>query len=86
MVTRTVRLDPDSEQALAELVRETGLSISGVLKEGLLALRARRSGESSSTAWDLYRELDLGPGGYASVPSSQAKQGVRNAILRKLNR
>jgi hypothetical protein len=86
MVMRTVRLDQDSEQALAELVRETGLSISGVLKEGLLALRARRSGESSATAWDLYRELDLGPGGYASVPSTEVKQGVRDALRRKLNR
>ena len=31
--------------------------------------------------FDIYKQLDLGEGGYARVPSSQAKAGIK-AILR----
>jgi hypothetical protein len=53
-----VRLDEDSEQILGQLGEETGMSISAVLKEGLLALRSRlaelplfdpRTGSTSSS-------------------------------------
>ena len=35
---------------------------------------------------DIYEELDLGEGGYAVAPSTEARSGVREAIRRKLSR
>jgi tetratricopeptide (TPR) repeat protein len=36
--------------------------------------------------YDIYAELDLGPGGYATAPSTDIRHGVREAIKRKLGR
>jgi hypothetical protein len=35
---------------------------------------------------DLYRRLDLGPGGYANVPSTETRRGVAAALHKKLKR
>ena len=86
MAVRTVRLDDDSEKILRRLVDETGMSISAVLKEGLLALQDRVSSSPRRTAYEIYAELDLGPGGYAIAPSTESRNGVREAIRRKLAR
>ncbi|HYN21525.1 MAG TPA: hypothetical protein VE078_11235 [Thermoanaerobaculia bacterium] len=86
MAIRTVRLDDASERILKELTEETGMSISAVLKEGLLVLRARGAESSRRTAYEIYEKLDLGPGGYATAPSTETRRGVREAIRRKLSR
>ena len=86
MAVRTVRLDDDSEEILRLLAEETGLSISGVLKEGLQALRERLRETPRKSAYDIYQELDLGPGGYARVPSTESRRGVKEAIRSKLGR
>ncbi len=86
MAVRTVRLDEDSEKILRQLVEESGESISTVLKQGLLALQDRSSGASRSTAYEIYEELDLGPGEYAVAPSTESRRGVQEAIRRKLAR
>lgn len=87
MALRTVRLDDDDEKILKELIMETGKSITGVLKEGLLALRDRTTPMAPRrTAWEIYEELDLGPGGYAIAPSTEVRRGVQEAIRRKLGR
>src|SRR5947199_5200871 len=39
MAIRTVRLDPESERALAEIQHATGTSVSGALKRGLIVAR-----------------------------------------------
>lgn len=83
MASRTVRLDDDTEKVLAQLVKRTGLSISAVFKEGILALRDRTATKPKPRAYDIYRELDLGPGGYASAPSTETRSGAREAIRRK---
>jgi len=86
MSVRTVRLDEESELLLQRLVQTTGLSISALLKQGLHALAesARRNG--SQTPYEIYSQLDLGPGGYAVAPSTETRRGVREAIRRKLGR
>lgn len=38
------------------------------------------------TPYEIYEELDLGPGGYAVAPSTEIRRGVQEAIRRKLNR
>ena len=80
MAIRTVRLDPESERALAEIRRATGMSVSGALKRGLVAARdALRA--ATALPFEVYRKIELGPGGYARAPARRAKQALR-ALLR----
>ena len=59
-----------------------GLSVSAVLKQGLLALRDQRMA-GSPNAYEIYRELDLGPGGYARAPSTATRRGVTEELRRR---
>ena len=86
MGTKSVRLDDEAEQALEQIVQATGLSVSGALKQGLLALRSRLEQQTTHTPYEIYAKLDLGPGGYAIAPSTEVRRGVREAIRRKLGR
>jgi hypothetical protein len=86
MAVRTVRLDDDTEKILEQLVEGTGMSISTLLKQGLQALKDQLSPQPQRTAYEIYKELDLGPGGYAVAPSTETKRGVQEAIRRKLKR
>lgn len=86
MGLRTVRLDEDTEKVLEQIVKGTGLSISAVFKEGLLALRDRLSAQPRRSPYDIYEELDLGPGGYAIAPSTETRRAVQEALRRKLRR
>jgi hypothetical protein len=86
MGLRTVRLDEDAEKALAEVVAVTGLSVSAAMKKGLLGLREAAVRDVQRTPYDIYKELDLGPGGHAIAPATQARRAVRAAIRRKLRR
>lgn len=85
MATRTVRLDEESERALREVRRATGLSVSGVLKRGLLAARQAVLAEGAAAPYEIYSAIDLGPGGEARATARRAKQGLR-AILRSKHR
>lgn len=86
MSTRTVRLDEEAESVLEEVVQTTGWSVSTTLKKGLFALREETARTIQRTPYDIYRELDLGPGGYAIAPASETRRGVREAIKKKLKR
>ena len=86
MAMRTVRLDREAEEALAEVREATGLPISEALKRGLRALRENVRQEVKRSPYDIYTELDLGAGGYAIRPSTQSRAGVRQALAKKLGR
>ena len=86
MATRTVRLDEEAEKALQEVQAATGLPISEALKRGLRSLQEQVRLEAARTPYDVYKELDLGPGRYAIAPSTATRRGVREAIRRKLGR
>jgi hypothetical protein len=86
MGTRTVRLDDEAEKTLERLRNVTGLSISEVLKRGLSAFEAQAMGQVERKPYDVYRELDLGEGGYATAPAREAKTAVVDAIRRKHKR
>ena len=86
MATRTVRLDADAEKMLQEVRDATGLPISEALKHGLHALQDRVKNEARRPAYDVYRNLDLGPGGYAIAPSTRSRRGVGLALRRKHRR
>ena len=86
MATRTVRLDDEAEAALQQIREATGLPISEALKRGLRSLQERVRDEATRTPYEVYRQLDLGSGGYAIAPSTQTRRGVAQAIRRKLKR
>jgi hypothetical protein len=83
MSTRTVRLDEEAEETLERLRNLTGLSISEVLKRGLSAFESEAVSHVQRTPYEIYQELDLGEGGYAIAPATEAKRAVKDAIRRK---
>jgi hypothetical protein len=84
MATRTVRFDEEAEKTLAQIRKTTGLSISAVLKQGLLAYQEKITHTTAATPYEIYQALDLGPGGYALAPSTETRQGMRMALAKKL--
>ena len=83
MGIRTVRLDDDAEAVLAELRRRTGLSISDVFKRGLQAYAETSRDAGIEAPYEVYRKLDLGPGGYAVAPAREAKAHIAGAVAAK---
>ena len=83
MGTKTIRLDDETEQILQQIIRSTGLSISGALRKGLFVLHREIDQHANRAPYDVYRKLDLGPCGYAIAPSTQTRQGVRKALQKK---
>jgi len=86
MAIRTVRLDEETEATLREIREATGLPISEALKQGLRSLKQQVREESRQRPYALYEQLDLGPGGYASAPSTQTRRGVTAALRKKLRK
>jgi hypothetical protein len=86
MGVRTVRLDDETEKVLRDVVRRTGWSVLTTLKRGLMVLRDQVTEQARVTLFDLYRKLDLGPGGYALAPSTETRRGVVAALRRKSRR
>ncbi len=85
MGTRSVRLDEETERALGTLTSATGASVSEILKRGVLSLRDATVSTSPRGAWHVYRELDLGPGGYAVAPARESRRAI-GALLRARHR
>ena len=86
MAIRTVRLDDEAEATLRQIREATGLPISEALKQGLRALNQQVRDASGQHPYDLYERLDLGPGGYAGVPSTETRRGVAIALRKKLRK
>jgi hypothetical protein len=60
--------------------------VSEALKRGLHSLREVVRRDAGRTPYDVYQELDLGPGGYARAASTDVRRGVREALEKKLRR
>jgi hypothetical protein len=86
MATRTVRFDEETEKVLEEVRAATGWPISEILKRGLAALRDVLRRKPTQLPYDIYRELDLGPGGYAVGASDNSRATVRATLERKHSR
>ncbi|MEW5984856.1 MAG: hypothetical protein AB1806_21085 [Acidobacteriota bacterium] len=86
MATRTVRLDEEAEAALLRIRKATGLPISEALKRGLHAFQESVGRETRETPYDVYRQLDLGAGGWAIAPATDSRRAVAGAIRRKHGR
>ena len=86
MSIRTVRLDDDAEATLAALQKQTGLSISNVLKRGLETFAMEAREKAVTKPYEAYSRIDLGPGGETVGPATSAKEQVVKAIRKKYNR
>ncbi len=86
MGTRTVRLDDEAEQTLDRIRTLTGLSISEVLKHGLSAYETEVLEQAPRKPYEIFRQLDLGTGGYAVAPARDAKSAITEVIRRKHSR
>ena len=86
MSIRTVRLDEETERVLREIQAATGMPISAALKRGLRAVRDEVVRQHGETAYAVYRQLDLGPGGYARGASIDTRTAARQAIAARLRR
>ena len=86
MSIKTVRMDDDDEKLLERVKRATGWSASEVIKRGLRSLDRQLREQPSKRAFDVYKALDLGPGGYASGPASDSRKVAREAIRRRAGR
>lgn len=86
MATRTVRLDAEEEKVLEEIVHKTRLPVSDVLRRGLRALERETLETAPRSPFEIYQQLDLGPGGYANRPATESSRGAREAISRKHRR
>jgi hypothetical protein len=86
MSIRTIRLDDSTERLLSKIRETTGLSISAALKEGLKVFQGKLEETKNASPFEIYRSLNLGPGGYARTSSSETKKAVKEAIRRKLHR
>lgn len=86
MSTRTVRLDDESENMLAEVRRATGLSVSAALKQGLATMREAIAQKAAAFPYSIYQTIDLGPGGYAECSARDAKSAIRGVLQRRSRR
>jgi predicted DNA-binding protein len=86
MGIRTVRLDDETEKVLKQVTQKTGWSVSAALKRGLLVLRDEVTRRATRLPFEVYRRLDLGPGGYAIGPSTETRRGMQDALRRKRRR
>lgn len=84
MGMRTVWLDDDAEATLATLRKQTGLSISNVLKRGLNVLAKEMRGKSAEKPYEVFRRLELASEEHAA--GSTAKARVVDAIKNKYGR
>ena len=76
-----------TKQVLEEVRAATGLAVSDVLKAGLRSLQERlRAGETARPPYEIYRELDLGAGGYAIAPATDVRSAVRRRLKAKHGR
>lgn len=83
MRIRTVRLDIESERALEEVRRVTGLTTSAVLKRGIAAMRDAVRARTEADPWQVYSRIDLGPGGTSRGRAREAKRAVREVLRRR---
>ena len=80
MATRSVRLDEEAESALADIIGRTALSISEVIKNGLMEYRESSLCQTTKRPSDFFKSFDLGEGGYSISPAREVKQAVKHKL------
>ena len=83
MGTRSVRLDDEAERALEAIVKQTGLSISDAIKQGLIKYREIALAKAKPRPADFFTNYDLGPGGYAPGPARDSGRLVKDKLRKR---
>jgi hypothetical protein len=85
MGTRSVRLDEQTEALLEALTSATGMSVSEVMKEGVVALASAHANDVSARPYDVFAQITVGRA--PPLPSrSRHKRAVSRSVARKLGR
>lgn len=80
MGTRTIQLSQDAEAQLTALQEITGGSVSEIVSRGLDMYAASITDVAPERPYDIYRRMDLGPGGYAVGSAAQSDDVVAEVI------
>jgi len=86
MSTRSVRLDDEAEFALEEIIKRTGMSISGAIKQGLISYREIALNTTLKRPADFFNQFDLGSGCYTLASARNSKLLLRNKMKEKVRR
>jgi hypothetical protein len=81
--TRSVRLDAAAERALAEIRKQSGQSISSVIKDSLIAFHQATAAPERAKPSEFFEQYDLGPGGYAIGPARESKRLLKEKLARR---
>lgn len=86
MSTRSVRLDDEAEEALADIISRTGLSISDAIIQGLIEYRKLALATAKRKPADFFKDIDLGDGGYSIGRARESKQALKSKLASKRQR
>ena len=84
MGTRLVRLDDEAEEALADIAARTGLSISEVVKQGLISYREITMNMVVKHSMDFFKDFDLREGGYTISAAWDSKSSLKERIKKNV--
>jgi hypothetical protein len=83
MTTRSVRLDSEAEDALADIRRRSGQSISGAIKHSLIAARDAAQVNEQRKPAEFFENYDLGEGGEALGLARESGRLVKEHLARR---
>lgn len=86
MATYTIELDARAEAILKKIMALTGCDEATAIQHALLDLEKAFEPPVMPEPYDVYRQLNLGEGGYTECPSDQSRQGVLEVLQRKQRR
>lgn len=78
MGTRSVRLDDEAEEALEDVTRATGFTMTDAIKRGLLMFRAEVN--ESRKPSDFFNSYDFGEGGDALGSARDMNSLLKNKL------
>lgn len=86
MAIYTIELDARAEAILKKLMAATGVDEATAIQQALLDFEKTFEPPGVTQPFEIYRQLDLGEGGYAACPADQSRQGIVEMLQRKQHR
>jgi hypothetical protein len=79
-------LDEEAENALEEIVKCTGMSISDAIKQGLVVYREIAMEAATKQPSEFFQKFDLGEGGYSVGDARRSKILLKEKLRSKRSR
>jgi hypothetical protein len=86
VTTRRISFNGEEERVLKRLRKATSMSTAQLLKAGLKSLESNIPKETGKTPFEIYCELDLGPGGSAVGPSTAVSRMCKAIVGNKIRK